>query len=330
MMHANNSSVAKTENKAKVVATFFCWQRNDISKDLFTRYWRDVHAIWAARTPGFYQYRQLHLDPVDPTLLSDLAGIETDLPKADQPDGMAHIFYSSTFMANLLRKPFALKQATEDEAYFVSCNTYQRSALPLSRTYLDKVSHPDSNGSAPYPRYVLAFKKGKAVTEKAFWDYLTQQWIEPWRKRDDVQRLRLELLESYVAPPATPNGTDHHWDEDKQYHAWIELWLTADADLYSFFHNSDAFKQHISAVHAYPIREIYTIVFGGRPTLVGLRGYQAAQTIEEAGAAFQKSKAVLKFTYGPTVHGGRLISPSVYVGLISAVIIGILLFLQLS
>ncbi|RQH17686.1 ethyl tert-butyl ether degradation protein EthD, partial [Okeania hirsuta] len=96
--------------------------------------------------------------------------------------------------------------------------------------------------------------------------------------------------------PDSPKGVVQTWDRGKQYQAWIELGFTAGSSLSSLFTSSPDLQRHISAVHAYPIREIYTIVFDGKPTLVGLRGYQAAQTIAEAGADFQKSKEVLKFT----------------------------------
>ncbi|NET35707.1 MAG: hypothetical protein F6K19_27390 [Cyanothece sp. SIO1E1] len=329
-MVTDQNFIAKTENKAKAVATFFCWQRKDLSKDLFTRYWRDVHAIWAARTPSFYQYRQLHLDKVGPALLSDLEGIETNLPEEDQPDGMAHISYSSSFIANLLRKPFALKQADEDNAIFVSKNTYQRSVLPFSRTFLDRTNNPDTNGFLQHPRYVLAFKRNADVSTEEFRNYLDNKLCETWRKRQEVQRLRLDIMQPHENLPDSPKGVVQTWDRGKQYQAWIELGFTAGTSLSSLFTSFPDLQRHISAVHAYPIREIYTIVFDGKPTLVGLRGYQAAQTIAEAGADFQKSKEVLKFTYGAVIDGGRLIPQSVYVALVSVVIIGILLFLQFS
>lgn len=39
-------------------------RRPDISRDLFTRYWRDVHGVMAARIPGFASYTQYHVTPV--------------------------------------------------------------------------------------------------------------------------------------------------------------------------------------------------------------------------------------------------------------------------
>jgi len=320
------NSVVATENQAKVVATFFAWWRSDIPIDLSYKYWRDVHGVWAARTPGMYQYRQLRLDPVDPTMLSTLNDIELDLPTEDQPNGIAHIAYSSAFMANLLRQPFALKQANEDDGYFVSRNTYQRAVLPLSRTYVDKTDDPHRNGFVERPRYVLAFIKNKDVSDEDFSDYLVNMLCKPWSQQHDVQRLRLERLEPHVNAPTSPQGVSHTWTENKQYQAWIELELSEGISLSSLFDNSTNHSKHVSAIHAYPVKEVYTIVYGGKPTLVGLRGYPAVQIIEAVGADFQKSQPVLKFTYGAVINGASFFSQSFYILLISAVIIGILLY----
>lgn len=40
-------------------------RKPSISRDLFTRYWRDVHGVMAARIPGFDRYTQHHVTPVD-------------------------------------------------------------------------------------------------------------------------------------------------------------------------------------------------------------------------------------------------------------------------
>lgn len=39
-------------------------RRPDISRSLFTRYWRDVHGVMAARIPGFENYTQHHVTPI--------------------------------------------------------------------------------------------------------------------------------------------------------------------------------------------------------------------------------------------------------------------------
>lgn len=40
-------------------------RRPDITRSLFTRYWRDVHGVMAARIPGFDRYTQYHVTPLD-------------------------------------------------------------------------------------------------------------------------------------------------------------------------------------------------------------------------------------------------------------------------
>ena len=40
-------------------------RRPDISRSLFSRYWRDVHGVMAARIPGFDRYTQHHVTPLD-------------------------------------------------------------------------------------------------------------------------------------------------------------------------------------------------------------------------------------------------------------------------
>ena len=114
-MRNGSEYVAYKENKAKVVATFFLWRKEAIDEELALSYWRDVPGPWASRTPGFHQYRQLHFDHIDGSLLSKLHGIDLTIPRSQQPDGMANIYYKSKFMANLLRKPFAKKIADKDE-----------------------------------------------------------------------------------------------------------------------------------------------------------------------------------------------------------------------
>lgn len=40
-------------------------RRPDITRSLFTRYWRDIHGVMAARIPGFDCYTQHHVTPID-------------------------------------------------------------------------------------------------------------------------------------------------------------------------------------------------------------------------------------------------------------------------
>jgi hypothetical protein len=39
-------------------------RKPSLSRPLFTRYWRDVHGVMAARIPGFESYTQYHVTPM--------------------------------------------------------------------------------------------------------------------------------------------------------------------------------------------------------------------------------------------------------------------------
>ncbi|MEO1029708.1 MAG: hypothetical protein AAFX02_11710, partial [Pseudomonadota bacterium] len=229
------------------------------------------------------------------------------LPKEDQPNGTAHIAYASRFHAKLLRLPFALKQAEQDDVIYVGRNTFHKSSLPRSRTFVDTLNDPTPNGPPPSPRFLLALRRKKDVSQADFRTYLAGDLAIKWAAIKDVSRLRLDLFDPYVETSGSPGGVSHAWDTDKRYDATIDVAVGKAKDLTALIASTGINADMVSAVHAYPVREIYTLVYEGKPTLVGLRGYAAMLAIEETNADFQKSSQVLQFTYGPIVNGARLL-----------------------
>lgn len=138
-------------------------------------------------------------------------------------------------------------------------------------------------------------------------------------------RLRVDIFAPYVETPSSPEAVSHAWDPDKRYDATIDVAVSDATDVAAFFASSNISADKVTAVHAYPVREIYTLVYDGKPTLVGLRGYAAMQAIEEANAEFQKSSQVLKFTYGPVVDGARLWRPKNLIATGAAMLAGLTL-----
>ena len=50
-------------------------------------------------------------------------------------------------------------------------------------------------------------------------------------------------------------------------------------------------------------QEIYTLVWDGKPTDVGLRGWPAVQVIDEIGAKGQENPLLLELMYGAIARG---------------------------
>jgi hypothetical protein len=88
---------------------------------------------------------------------------------------------------------------------------------------------------------------------------------------------------------------------EQQYQAWFDLVVENDAVAGGLLSGADGvdYPRSIAAIHAYPVRVVYTSVYAGRPTLVGLRGYAAHEAIEALGAANQKDPDLLEWMYGP-------------------------------
>jgi len=58
------------------------------------------------------------------------------------------------------------------------------------------------------------------------------------------------------------------------------------------------------------VRVVYTSNYGGRPTLVGLRGYPAYEAIQALGAENQRQPSLLEWMNGPVVAGGPIEAPT--------------------
>src|SRR5699024_7629926 len=107
----------------------------------------------------------------------------------------------------------------------------------------------------------------------------------------------------YAQSVMSSPGVAHEWPHGETYLGWMELAVHDEGVLGELLTRVDAheFADHIAAIHTYPVREIYTIISGGRPTEVGLRGYPALQTIIAVGADGQRNEAVLNLVYGDAV-----------------------------
>ena len=91
---------------------------------------------------------------------------------------------------------------------------------------------------------------------------------------------------------------------EQQYQGWIDL-VVEDESVARALLGSDPgidLRPNVRAIHAYPVRVVYTSVYAGEPTLVGLRGYPAWLAIKELNASNQRRPALLEWMYGPVAR----------------------------
>lgn len=284
------------ENKAAFAATAFGWFRKDVPLTVPYQYWRDIHGVLAARIPGLYQYRQLHLSPVKGDIFKSIPGINFNLPKEDQPNGIAQLlFLSKEDVQTFGSHPFVTKHIFEDEQYLVERNATQWSSGKMTATSKDVMNEEQPQGPVKHSNFVMALRKRKDISTASFQQYIMNVLVPSWSEKDNVLRLRYHLLESYDDKAWQSPNVKHDWDIEKQYQGWIELVIKEEsqADVLLTALEKDELKKHIDVIHAYPVFEKYTLVYKGQPTDVGYRGYPATQIIKKASAVNQQQHQLL-------------------------------------
>lgn len=304
---AGRASTAELENAAERALTAFCWWRPDLPRQVCEDYWRDVHGIMFARAPGLWQARQLRLSQNRPDLWPAVEGVSFEAPDEAQPEGMPHgLFLSEADLAAFSGHPLTQETIPNDAHHFIGRIGSQLTTPGGGRTLVDRLNVPAMQGPPPVPAFVLCFvaRAGAASTQE-FHRYLAEHVARPWSEHPDVMRLRVEPLPPYEGTVMRSPGVPHQWPSGETYLGWIELAVRGEEVFGDLLPSAavDDFTAQVSALHTYPIREVYTIISAGRPTDVGLRGYPAVRTIIAAGVEDQRDERLLELLFGDAVHG---------------------------
>lgn len=301
MQPTENIDLAGRENAALLTSAVLGWWRKDVPLEVSYRYWRDVHGVLITRVPGVYQYRLLHLAPNRSDLWA-IDGIDYALPDPDQPHGIAQILFLSeednqTYSASPLQSKYIYK----DEQNLCDRNVTVSSIGSNACTYIDRTGEVIKSGEPEYPSFVVCIQQSQGTNTEEFRHYLGEL-VRPWSEQNEVIRLRLHLLEPFDESANSP-CVSHDWPKEKHYQAWMELVLRDQAFFKQLSSSTGEHVQFIKAIHTFAIVARYTLVYNGKPTDVGLRGFPAVQTIEQAGADNQKAIDLLEALYGEVVQG---------------------------
>jgi hypothetical protein len=295
------------ENTAPIQSTAVGWWRPDLPKEEADAYWRDVHGTLVARAPGLYSYRQLQLGHP----LSDLwpslaaAGIDTTPDGPERFDGMNQMLFCTQHDVETLAHSDLVRQyVLHDEHNFARANATMWSAPREAVTLTDRTGSAAPQGRATEPSYAILFRRVESADAGAFKAYVLET-ARLWATAPEVLRLRVQILQPYDPAGSEAPGVEHRLPPEHQYQAWIELIAESESAGRALAGKdfSDRAKRLISAVHVYPIEARYTIVWQGRPTDVGLRGWPAVETIIKAGADNQRDHDLLRAVFGRAADG---------------------------
>jgi hypothetical protein len=297
------SAPSELENRARLARTTCGWGKPELPRDQVRRYWRDVHSPAIARRAGVYQYRHSPFDPVKSDLFESIDGIDSTPPTGEQLQWQSDVVYlDEAEMEAFFRSPASTTVKSSllaDIDILVDKSTTYKAMGENLRTYVDRTGDPTPQGPPRSPRFGIFFRQRS--TEPEF-RHSMRALAERWSASEGVLRVRMNLFDRPDMEAERKAGYPVKTHPvEQQYQAWIDLVLEDEAAARTLVKAGDAAE--IRAVHAYPVPAIYTFVYAGRPTLVGLRGYAAYEAIEFFEARNQTELELLEWMYGPVVHG---------------------------
>ena len=240
-----------------------------ISRDLFTRYWRDVHGAMAARIPGFESYTQYHVTVVP--------GVGSRDPEPFE--GIAIVTYASAADRAGLIHGEVTPHIHRDEQ-----NVFRRALLfnlepGGSRTVVGGAGQAGAG-------YFVTVPAGTAASLDAIAASLAGDGL-----------LSLAVHDLTSGDPAGWNATDiDDGGTGRRFVAVLHgVWRDAASGQAAL---AAAIAASGGAFAAYAIDEVFVMVDGGKPTHLALRGFDVLRTIEAAGATNQLADEVVRAVYG--------------------------------
>jgi len=296
-----------TENRAGIARVTCGWKKPSLPLEVVRRYWRDVHSPAIARRAGIWDYRHYQYDPVRDDLFAPVSGIDYACPADAQLMWTSDVRYANDAgLTAFGRSPDEAARALllADIELIVDRSTTYKSIGANARTWLDVTGVAMPQGPVPKPQYGLFFRQRG---EEAAFRRALESLAARWAAAAGVLRLRLSLFDvpDMEAERKAGYPVKTHAVE-QQYQAWIDLIVDETRHLLPLLGGDDAqqLAPHVHTLHAYPVQVVYTSVYAGRPTLVGLRGYPAWDAIEGLGADHQRQATLLEWMYGEVARGG--------------------------
>jgi hypothetical protein len=156
------------------------------------------------------------------------------------------------------------------------------------------------DGPQPLPTYVVLARRARSAPEAEFAAYVLEL-ADALGSYGEVARAAAYVFEPYDDSWESPNVT--HSEAGVEIHGRIEVTFTSlDAvrvlTSASFTGCLSRASGLVAAMHPYHQYEAYTFRLNGRPTLIGLRGYEPMRTATSMGALNQLSTNVVEITSG--------------------------------
>lgn len=248
--------------KKPFASSILLWMRSDQPRQQGMDYWKGPHSKIISASPGFDEYRQIHLAATNPGLWPATRDVETDIPADRRIDGVAEVAFRSALSPLLGRKQTRL-------AYQDEINVFRRTLLyagpPNSTRWYDVAR----SGEQTRARALVYLRRREGVGTRAFRKHPSDELVPALASSGVLSELRTQVFMPWNEKLwATPNVA-HDNPADQRFHASLALGFSDEPARTAFFESreittlSDELSMFASAVHAYEVSEAVTYVKDG-------------------------------------------------------------------
>lgn len=269
-------------------------KKQGISTRLFSKYWRDVHGILAARIPGFDSYTQYHLGPAIRNMPLP-KHVVSAIPANHRFHGIAEVTFADDIARAGLASSEVAAMIQDDEQNVFKTSLLYNLEPGASHTYLEKPASENLSS------YFMLLGRSTRVSANALITATEQNLLPALAQQPGISRVRMHRLSSGDPTLWNTAGVDNQLTPDTAFEAVIQITSATLQEI----ENACAcapldFFDSVGKLHLYQAKARHVMVEHGRPSHLGLRGLDALQTIIAAGASNQLEDALVHSIYGIT------------------------------
>jgi len=249
--------------KKSFASSILLWMRTDQPRQQGMDHWKGPHSKIISATPGFEEYRQIHLAETNPGLWPAISGVETVIPAERRIDGVAEVTFTS--LISPLRGRKQTKLAYKDEV-----NVFRRTLLyagPPNSTRWYDVAGPEEKVGV---RSLIYLRRRDGVKTGAFRTFFADELVPALGRTGSMRELRTQVFMPWIERLWDTPKVAHDNPADQRFHASLIIGF-ADTDAMGAFFGSkeiatlsDKLPEFVSAVHAYEVTEALTYVKNGK------------------------------------------------------------------
>ena len=262
--HRRNEHMTTTIpfTKKPFASSILLWMRTDQPRQQGMDYWKGPHSKIISPTPGFDEYRQIHLAETNPGLWPATPGVETAIPADRRIDGVAEVTFASVLSPLRGRKQTRL-------AYQDEINVFRRTLLyagpPNSARWYDVAEPGEKTGA----RALIYIRRREGVGTRPFRKFVTDELVPALANTGVMTELRTQVFMPWNEKLWDTPNVAHDNPTDQRFHASLIFGFKDAAARAAFFAGeeittlSDRLSGFASAVHAYDVFAALTYVKDG-------------------------------------------------------------------